>query len=98
MQPAVKPPADSARLFISREEAAQILGLSIGGLNLCMARGELTNTFIRLGRSVRFFRPALELLALGISTPQAVGEFCAGCGLDLAGLQKFLGGDDGGES
>ena len=95
------PAADSARLFISREEAAEILGVSLGGLNLSMARGELDNTFVRLGRSVRFGRSALEILAAGLSDPAALGRFCAGAGIDgFPSLLDWLagpgdGGDDG---
>lgn len=75
-------------LFISRETAAAMLGCSVGGLALAMERGELEGLFLRVGRSVRFCRPALELRALGVTDP---GAFIKSFGIaSLDGLVKFL--------
>jgi hypothetical protein len=76
--------------YISREQAAQMLNVSIGGLASAMERGELDGMFIRINRSVRFCRPALALRALGVTD---VGVFCRSLGItDLPSLVAFLAG------
>ena len=90
-------PATGARdeLVMSREEAAAELGLSVNGLGLAMQRGECDGMFDRYGRCVRFYRPVLQLRALGLRTPSEFGEFCRGLGLrDLPSLLRWLGNDD----
>ena len=77
-------------LFVSRETAAAMLGVSIGGLSLSMERGELDGLFIRVGRSVRFCRAALELRALGVTD---TGAFVKSLGIaSVDDLVKFLDG------
>ena len=84
----------AAQLYGSREDAAAILGVSLGGLSLSMARGELDGLFVRVGRSVRFCLPALTLRAAGIGDAAALGAFASAAGIrDLAGLLTFLNGD-----
>ncbi len=88
-----------SQLCCSREEAAAELDLSVNGLGLAMQRGECAGLFDRYGRSVRFYRPALQLRALGLRTPGEVGEFCRALGIrDLSGLLRWLGTDDEGET
>jgi len=80
-------------LFVSRETAAAMLGLSVGGLALAMDRGELERLYQRCGRSIRFCLPAILIRAAGLSDPADLGRFCAGAGIrDLRGLLEFLGG------
>lgn len=83
-------------IFITRERAAEVLGMSVGGLALAMQRGEMNGLFIRWGRTVRFFRPALQLLALGLADPAALARFCAELGVeDLPSMLAFILGPDG---
>jgi hypothetical protein len=80
---------DAAGLFVSREAAATMLHLSIGGLSSAMERGELEGLYLRCGRSIRFCLPALELRALGVTD---TGAFVKSLGVDSLGdLVKFLG-------
>jgi hypothetical protein len=59
-----------------------------------MERGELDGSFRRFGRRrVRFSRPALQLAALGLADPAALGRFCRELGVkDLPSLLAFLSG------
>ena len=71
-------------IFITRERAAEVLGMSVGGLALAMQRGELDGLYIRLGRRVRFCLPGIELRAMGVTD---VGAFCRSLGVtDLPSL------------
>ena len=91
----VAPTGARAELVISREEAASELKLSVNGLGLAMQRGECDGLFDRYGRSVRFYRPALQLRSLGLRTPQQIGQLCRGLGIrDLSGLLRWLTGAD----
>jgi hypothetical protein len=95
----VLPGKARAEFVMSREEAATELDLSLNGLGLAMQRGECAGLFDRYGRSVRFYRPALQLRALGLRTPNEVGEFCRALGIrDLPGLLRWLGSDDESET
>ncbi len=79
-------------LYCRREVAAAILGISVGGLDLAMQRGELEGLYTRVGRSVRFHLPALSLRAAGLGSPQALGEFVKAAGITTVDeLIVFLG-------
>ena len=78
-------------LYCRREVAAAILGISVGGLDLAMQRGELEGLYTRVGRSVRFHL-ALSLRAAGLGSPQALGEFVKAAGITTVDeLIVFLG-------
>jgi hypothetical protein len=80
-------------LYMTMDEAAHELGLSLGGLTLAMERGELDGCFRRFGRRVRFSRPALRLAALGLADPAALARFCKELGVrDLPSLLAFISG------
>jgi hypothetical protein len=77
-------------MFISRDRAAELLGMSVGGVVLAMERGELDGLFVRVGRRTLFCLPAMQLRALGVTD---VGAFCRSLGIaDLQSLLAFLGG------
>ncbi len=81
------------RLYMNLEQAADELEMSVGGVRLAMDRGELAGMFRRIGRSVRFSRPAMQLAALGLDDPAALGRFCRELGVrDLPSLLRFLSG------
>ncbi len=76
-------------LFCSKEDAAGILGMSLGGLGLAMERGECEGLYTRLGRRILFCLPAIQLRALGVTD---VGALCRALGIkDLGSLLEFLG-------
>jgi hypothetical protein len=77
-------------LFCSKEDAARLLGMSVGGLGLAMQRGECEGLYTRLGRRILFCLPAIQLRALGVSD---VGSFCKSLGIrNLSSLLEFLSG------
>ncbi len=87
--------AESSRLFCSQAEAATKLGMSAGGLALARQRGEVEGLYVTVGRRVLWSRPAIRLRALGITTPEQIGQVCRGLGIrDLAGLLRWLSADD----
>jgi hypothetical protein len=78
------------RLFCSKEDAARLLGMSVGGLGLAMQRGECEGLYTRLGRRILFCLPAIQLRALGITD---AGAFCRSLGIkNMASLLDFLNG------
>lgn len=83
----------SDSLFCSKEDAARLLGMSVGGLGLAMQRGECEGLYARLGRRILFCLPAIQLRALGVTD---VGQFCKSLGIkNVRALLEFLGGEDG---
>jgi hypothetical protein len=83
-------PADS--LFCSKEEAARLLGMSVGGLGLAMQRGECEGLYTRLGRRILFCLPAIQLRALGVTD---AGAFCRSLGIrNMNSLLEFLNGEE----
>lgn len=77
-------------LFCSKEDAARLLGMSVGGLGLAMQRGECDGLYTRLGRRILFCLPAIQLRALGVSD---VGAFCKSLGIkNMNSLVEFLNG------
>jgi hypothetical protein len=86
--------APPAELFVSLDQLAERLGLSRGVL-LAQAQAGLVPS-ITVGTRRLFPWPLWHLRALGISTPQQVGELCAGLGLrDMRSLLEWLSGDGG---
>lgn len=78
-------------LFCSKEDAARLLGMSVGGLGLAMQRGECEGLYTRLGRRILFCLPAIQLRALGVSD---VSSFCRSFGIkNLRSLLEFLNAD-----
>lgn len=78
----------SGESFVTREEAARRLGLSLNGFTLACQRGEIPGVF-RAGRTVRVFWPAVVLAGLGLD----VAGLCRELGVDdLESLVSFLGG------
>lgn len=78
---------------MNMEQAADELEMSVGGVRLAMDRGDLHGMFRRVGRNVRFSRPAMQLAALNLDDPVALGRFCRELGVrDLSSLLKFLSG------
>jgi hypothetical protein len=87
----------TATLFYSQAEAAADLGMSANGLGLARQRREVDGLYTTIGRRVLWSRPAIRLCALGITTPEQIGQLCRGLGIrDLPGLLRWLG--DGDES
>lgn len=79
-------------MYCRRETAAAILGISVGGLDLGMQRGEFEGLYTRVGRSVRFHRPALIFRAAGLADPEALARFVVAANLaTIDDLMTFLG-------
>jgi hypothetical protein len=79
-------------LFCSKEEAACLLGMSVGGLGLAMQRGECEGLYTRIGRRVLFCLPAIQLRALGVTDS---GAFCRSLGIrNMNSLLEFLNGEE----
>ena len=88
--------AAGSSLFYSQAEAAADLGMSEGGLGLARQRREVDGLHTTIGRRVLWSRPAIRLRALGVTTPEQIGQLCRGLGIrDLAGLLAWLAGDSG---
>jgi hypothetical protein len=69
--------------------------MSPGGLGLARERREVDGLYTVVGRRVLWSRPAIRLRALGITSPEQIGQLCRGLGIrQLAGLLAFLGGYD----
>jgi hypothetical protein len=76
----------SSQSFVTREEAARRLGLSLNGFALACERGEVAG-LVRMGRSVRIYWPAVILASLGAD----VCSLCRELGIDdLETLAGFL--------
>jgi hypothetical protein len=69
--------------------------MSPGGLGLARERREVDGLYTVVGRRVLWSRPAIRLRALGITTPEQIGQLCRGLGIrELAGLLRWLSADD----
>ena len=86
------PPDNPSPLFVSRTAVARLLDCSRNFVAAMDQRGEIPSWHV--GARVLYPLPALQLRALGVTTPEQAGQFCRGAGIrDLAGLLEFLGVD-----
>jgi hypothetical protein len=93
----VVPRGPTTTLFYSQAEAADDLGMSEGGLSLARQRREVDGLYTTIGRRVLWSRPAIQLRALGLSDPSALGRFCKALGVcSMADLLDFLASHDHG--